>query len=441
MTVHEDSDGSHSHVRLLLPSLSRYELDWYWWPSNGVVSAYTNSRAGFDDVGPMGGLIPRCDTTHRAVDGPTNTYIRPESIRRDRLAREGRHVKIVFATPGYPPSTGGVETHVHEIATRLGARDHDVTVVTGDARRVDTPRRERREGVRVVRCRGIAPNDAFHLAPGVAQAVRRVDADIVHAHNYHALLLPFAALGACRTPLIITPHYHGGSVSLLRDRLLSCYAPVGAAILRHSDAVIAVSDWEHGQIRADFGLDADVIPNGIDIDRFAGATPHEHGHPYLLTVGRLEGYKGVQHAIRALGELPGYDLLVAGSGPYRDALEHTARDAGVTERVSFLGYVDDDDLPGLYAGAAAYLALSSFEAYGLTVAEAIAAGTPCVVREAGALADWMRYEGIVGVSVIDPGTVGTAIAGVVGTDPSRDALRTWNEVVDRTLAAYRRVTD
>lgn len=369
------------------------------------------------------------------------TYGRRNKTLRELLAKGVCRMKVVFATPGYPPSTGGVETHVHEIATRLVARDHEVTVVTGDARHVNTPRQERRDGVRVVRCQGVAPNDAFYLAPGVARAVRRLNADIVHAHNYHALVLPFAAIGVGDRPLVVTPHYHGGSASSLRDRLLSLYGPAGGAVLRHADAVIAVSDWERDQLRADFGLDADVVPNGIDVDRFAGARPREHDRPYLLTVGRLEGYKGVQHVIQALGERPEYDLLVAGTGSYRDVLERAARRAGVTERVSFLGYVDDADLPGLYAGAVAYLALSSFEAYGLTVAEALAAGTPCVVREAGALDDWTSHDGVVGVSALDPATVGAAVASAVGTKPSWDALQTWDEVAGRTLAVYRRVTD
>lgn len=347
-------------------------------------------------------------------------------------------MKIVFATPGYPPSTGGVETHVHQIATRLVDRDHEVTVVTGDARRVDAPRRERRDGVQVVRCRGVAPNNAFHVAPGVARAVRRADADVVHAHNYHALVLPFAALGAGDRPLVVTPHYHAGSASSVRDTLLSLYRPLGSRVLRRADAVVAVSEWERARLREDFGIEARVIPNGIDIERFAGATPLERDRPYLLTVGRLEEYKGVQHAIRALPELPEHDLLVAGSGPYREELERIALESGVADRVEFLGYVDGDELPGLYAGADVYLALSNFEAYGLTVGEALAAGTPCVVREVGGLIDWIGQDGVLGI--VDVSRVKTAEAVLDVCDCSPAALLpTWSDVADRLVALYRMV--
>jgi glycosyltransferase involved in cell wall biosynthesis len=347
-------------------------------------------------------------------------------------------MKIVFATPGYPPRTGGVETHIHEIATRLVARNHEVTVVTGDARHVSTPRRERRGGVRVVRCQGVAPNDAFHLAPGVASAVRRLDTDIVHAHNYHALVLPFAAIGAGDRPLVVTPHYHGGSASSLRDRLLSLYHPVGRQILQRAAAVVAVSDWERDRLQEDFGVKARVIRNGVDVVWFAEATPLNRDRPYILTVGRLEKYKGVQYAIRALQELSGYDLLVAGSGPYREILARTAREIRVDDRVEFLGYVDNDELPSLYAGAEVYLALSNFEAYGLTVGEALAAGTPCVVRPAGGLTDWLGRNGIVEASSTAPAAVARSVrrAKHSTTECLREGLPTWDAAATQIVDTY-----
>lgn len=348
-------------------------------------------------------------------------------------------MRVVYAAPGYPPSTGGVETHLREVATRLVDRGHTVTVVTGDARRVDARRRERREGVRVVRCRGLAPNDAFHLAPGVARVVRRTDADVIHAHNYHALVLPFAALGAGDRPFVVTPHYHGGSASSVRDRLLSLYQPIGGQILTRADAVVAVSEWERDRLRADFGVETRVIRNGVDVERFAGADSWAHDRPYVLTVGRLEEYKGVQHAIRALPELSGYDLLVAGSGPYRETLELIAQETGVEDRVEFLGYVSDSELPALYAAADVYLTLSSFEAYGLTVGEALAAGTPCVVRKARGLADWTDQEGVIGVTDSSPASVATAVDHAIGTSFSTGELPTWDYAATETETLYRKI--
>lgn len=344
-------------------------------------------------------------------------------------------MRILQVTPRYPPHTGGVETHVKELAERMVERGHEVMVVTADAGE-DVENRETRNGVKIRRFSGFAPGGAFHVAPSLVRAVREANPDLVHAHNYHSLPVFFAALGKNDAKFVVTSHYHGASADSVRDKLLSLYRPLGGWAVRRADARIAVSEWERDQLRADFGVEATVIPNGLNTERFVDATPEERDTPYLLCVGRLEEYKGVQHAIRALSELPEYDLLVAGSGDFRDELERIATNAGVESRVEFLGFVEDERLPALYAGADAYLTLSEFESYGMTVAESLASGTPCVVREAGALVDWADREDCVGVSNVAPETVAAAVREAIGTDAPATALPTWDEVTERVLAVY-----
>jgi glycosyltransferase involved in cell wall biosynthesis len=347
-------------------------------------------------------------------------------------------VRVVQVCPRYRPRDGGVETHVAELSERLAARGHEVTVHTADAG-PDVAREETRAGVRVRRHHGLAPGGAFHVAPGLLPAVRRADADVVHAHNYHSTPLVLAAAAAGDAAFVATPHYHGGSASRLRDLLLVPYRLPGGWALRRADRVLAVSGWERGRLREAFGVDARVVPNGLDVARFREATPETRERPYLLSVGRLEPYKGVDDAVRALAALDGYDLLVAGSGPDRERLERVAGEAGVAERVDFLGYVSDDRLPGLYAGAAAFLTLSTFESYGMTVAEALAAGTPCVVRESGALTDWTTREGCVGVETPTPERVAGAVREALGRRVDPSDLPSWDEVCDRVAAEYRNV--
>lgn len=233
-------------------------------------------------------------------------------------------------------------------------------------------------------------------------------------------------------PLVVTPHYHGASADSFRDHLLNLYQPLLGSAVRRADAVIAVSEWERRQLAADFGVDASVIPNGVDVERFSSATPDTRDTPYLLCVGRVEEYKGIQHVIRSLPKHD-YDLVVAGSGPYLAELRSLAADLGVVDRVSFEGYVDDERLPRLYAGAAAYVTMSEFEAYGMTVAEALAAGTPCVVREAGALVDWADRTDCVGVGT---DALVEGISTAVNLEAPTDPLPTWDRVYDRIEAIY-----
>jgi len=344
-------------------------------------------------------------------------------------------MRILFVTHRYPPHTGGVETHVQEIATRLVGRGHDVTVFSADAGD-DVPSKHTDNGVRVRRFRSLSPSGAFYFAPQIALAVRRADADVVHAHNYHAFPLFFAALGVGDERFVATTHYHGESASGFRDTLLTFYRAFGEWAVRQADEVIAVSEWEQARLREDFGVDAAVIPNGVDIERFADAEPEQRQRPYVLCVGRLAEYKGVQHVIRTLSELPEYDLVVAGKGPYQDQLERIAQVEGVGDCVDFLGYVDDERLAGLYVGAEVYVTMSEFEAYGMTVAEALASGTPCVVRETGALRDWSNNDGVCGITVPSNQEINRAIRLVVSTETHSIQIPTWDEVVEQVVRLY-----
>jgi len=344
-------------------------------------------------------------------------------------------MKILQVTPRYPPQSGGVETHVQEISERLVERGHEVTVVSADTGG-DGERREIRNGVRVRRYRSVSPSGTIHVCPQITTVVQRSDADVVHAHNYHSFPLFFAALGAGDRRFVVTTHYHGGSASSIRDRLLSLYRPVGRWAVRRSGAVIAVSEWEKRELASDFGVDAEVVPNGVDVGRFSEAESFEWERPYLLTVGRLEEYKGVQHMIRALGELPEYDLLVAGSGPYQSELERIAREGGVADRVEFLGYVNDDMLPGLYAGSEVYVTMSEFESYGMTVAEALATGTPCVVRQVGGLKTWIEAEGVLGVVDLSPIELSQKIESLTDVEIRPNRTVSWQNVTEQLLQNY-----
>lgn len=345
---------------------------------------------------------------------------------------------VLHVTHRYPPSDGGVERHVRALATRQRAAGHRVTVVAADGG-VDRPVFEVREGVAVRRLNGVAPGGAYYFVPGLSPALQGGPADLVHVHNYHALPFVQAAL-ATDVPVVATPHYHGTSDDVLRRLLLRAYRPLGRRALARADAVVAVGDWERGRLAADFGVDATLVRNGVD-DRFAAArgTSSDRERPYLLCVGRLVAYKGVDRAIRALGALPEYDLLVAGSGPERAAFERLARRAGVADRVTLLGYVPDDDLPGLYAGASAHLALSSVEAHGLTVGESLAAGTPAVVYARRGLRDWAAREDCVAVAERSPHAVAAAVRRAVDLDAPCASVPTWDDCADGVAAVYGRV--
>jgi len=136
------------------------------------------------------------------------------------------------------------------------------------------------------------------------------------------------------------------------------------------------------------------IPNfaepgaGEPVDRTALDTPR--GAPLLLAMGRLHTSKAHDVSIRALAELPEAYLWIAGSGPLEAELKALAAQAGVAERVRFLGW--RDDAPSLYRTADICLFPSRFEPLGNVVIQAWAHGLPVVAAMSDGPAALIRPE-------------------------------------------------
>lgn len=106
----------------------------------------------------------------------------------------------------------------------------------------------------------------------------------------------------------------------------------------------------------------------------------------ILVVGTLERRKNLAAIVRLLPRLDGARIVAVGPAtPYRDECETAAREAGVTDRVDFRGYVERRELLELYAACAVVAVPSRYEGFGYAAAQALCAGTPCVVSDCGAL--------------------------------------------------------
>lgn len=139
------------------------------------------------------------------------------------------------------------------------------------------------------------------------------------------------------------------------------------------DQYVTISNHVARRIKKYYGRESVVIPPPVDIDRFSVASQDDG---YYLVVSRLVPYKRVDLAIEAAEKL-GRSLKIAGTGP---ELEYLKRRAG--KHVEFLGFVPDEDLPGLYSGAKALL-FPQEEDFGITPLEGAATGKPTIAYNAG----------------------------------------------------------
>jgi phosphatidylinositol alpha-1,6-mannosyltransferase len=198
------------------------------------------------------------------------------------------------------------------------------------------------------------------------------------------------------------------------------------ALLRSASAVVANSHWTREQaqkVLRELGLDPQaervkVVPLGTDPEHFRpGVDSREvraryrlNGERWALTVARLEPYKGVDTALRAVARVrkEGIDLhyVVVGAGKQRGAYRQLAESLKIANAVRFVGSVPDADLPALYNTAEVYLGVSRkeqrarVEGFGVALAEAAACGVPVIAGRSGGLAEAVQ-DGETGL-VVDP---------------------------------------
>jgi len=350
-------------------------------------------------------------------------------------------MKILQVCPRYYPFIGGVEEHVRNISERLANR-FDLTVFTTDPIR-KLPRVEVVNNVKVRRFKSWAPGEAYYFSKELKQYLIRKsnEFDIIHAHNYHAFPALYAAQAKIKNKFIFTPHFHGSGHDPLRSLLHIPYKVFGRNIFTKADKVICVSNYEKSLIMKRFKLDEEkivVIPNGVDLNEFRGLKKAKKNCKTILCVSRLEKYKGIQYVIEVLPRLESDVVLeIVGKGPYKKNLVKLAKKLNVSDRVKFFKDLPRNELLQKYADADVFVLLSKHEAFGLSVAEALCAGTPCIIANTSALAEWVDGENCFGIDYpIDLDALADLIMKVVGKKVYKPAVLDWDEVANRLAELY-----
>lgn len=209
----------------------------------------------------------------------------------------------------------------------------------------------------------------------------------------------------------------------------------------------------------------EVVPLGVE-PRFARVTDpariqdlrgrYPLPRRYLLFVGGVDFKKNVTrlvegYALARRAERLAPDLVVAGplqdpGNPFFDQAQERAAALGVAERIRWIGYVLDSDLPALYSSADAFVFPSIMEGFGLPVLEAMACGVPVVTSAGSAMAEVTGEEAATLVDPLDPESISQGILQAMDEAPllasagiGRAAGYTWERTAERTIGVYERV--
>ena len=260
------------------------------------------------------------------------------------------------------------------------------------------------------------PREVRQLARLLAEA----PADLVHLHSSKAGLTGRLALRG-RRPTVFQPH--AWSFSAVGGPTATAALAWERAATRWTDLQLCCSAEEQriGRQRG-IGGRSQVVPNGVDLARFAVAGPQERQHararlglsddvPVAVCVGRLSAQKGQDVALRAWptvrAQLPGATLLLVGEGPDRAALE-----TGSGPGVRLLGH--RDDVADVLAAADLALLPSRWEGLALALLEAMARGLPVVTTEVGGSRSTLLEGGLPPAGAVVPVDDPAALARAVG---------------------------
>lgn len=363
-----------------------------------------------------------------------------------------------------------VRVHIAELARELGREGHRVTVYTrrdglGSG---DSVRLAPRVNVEFISAGHPVPMPEedllLHVKEFADKLNRRLTAkrpDVIHAHHWLSGLAVLAAADGLGIPVVQSFHGLASLEARTGKRQSPARLRMERAIGRGVDALIATTESESTEL-ARLGVarpHISAVPSGVDNEKFKpqGRALLPHGErPRIVMLSRRTAGNGVRTVIQALARIPDAELVVAGGpepeevdgDPAVHELRIAAEEAGVAERVTFLGRIGSADVPGLLRSADLTVSLPSYESFGRVPVESMACGTPVVVTAVGGHLDTV-IDDVTGVYV-RPGrpaelaqrvrgllaeTTRLAALGIGGADRVR-ARYSWERIAHETLKVY-----
>lgn len=327
-------------------------------------------------------------------------------------------MKILLFSHGYPPVISGVSVVVQKVAREMVKRGHQVTVVT--ASDSGASYHDQDSGVELIRVRS-APNPFWSEGRlpilsynGLCEIVADVQPDLINTHDSGLLGAQLYRMEHEKehVPELLTCHflpqyvsYYFSGADVIEDALQSLTWGYTMRMMNGFEHVIFPTQTQRLEfIAKGLKTTSSVISNGLDIFRYNPVSPNDEeilAHYKLppgcriLVVGRLAKDKKLEILIQSMCEIDAAQavhLLLVGRGDNRERLHALVESMGLQDRVHFLGFVPEEDLPAIYRHCHIYAIASDVEVQSIPTMQAAASGLPIVAAEAGALPELVKHD-------------------------------------------------
>jgi glycosyltransferase involved in cell wall biosynthesis len=324
----------------------------------------------------------------------------------------GGPVKILVLNYEYPPIGGGGGRVSQVLGRQLARRGHQITVLTSRIQGME--RDDWTDGYRVHRVQ------CFR---------RRADRCTVPEMFAYVIASAAPAVALARRwrpdgiPYVVTAHLGDvpGGVPEQTEGLFRWLGRFTVPIWRSASAVTAVSSFTAGLSERAYGISPLVIPNGMDVSRYPTTVRRPSSPIRFVWVGRFQAQKNLLFGLQRLVDVQDLDwrLDLVGDGPDREEAEGLTRATGLSDRVTFHGWVTPDEADRVMAGADVLYVTSLSEGLSLVTVQALACGLAIVGSRIGGLTDVVE-DGVNGLlcSLEDPEAFVKALR-YVCEDPDR----------------------
>ncbi len=249
---------------------------------------------------------------------------------------------------------------------------------------------------------------ATMLAPGVITRLRKIakSYDIIHVHHPDPMASLALFMSGFKGKVVL--HWH--SDILKQKTLLRLYKPLQSWLIKRADVIVGTTPVyvKESPFLSKVQYKIDYIPIGVEPlvgnrEKTEVLKQKYKNKHVIFSLGRLVEYKGYEYLIRAAQHLDeNYQIIIGGKGPLMNSLTELIAELGVQEKVTLLGFVEDDDIP-YYFDACDMFCLSSIwktEAFAIVQIEAMSCGKPVISAHIpGSGVSWVNKDGVSGLVV------------------------------------------